>query len=531
MDRIAKPADLAASYPRVSSDEQQRKGYSIPQQRDINERHIRTQGYTFVGHYDEDFTGTISKRPRITELLALARERKITVIVCTVIDRFARYPEVGYELEAEFEKNGVRVEYVLQDFEDTADGHFTKGIFREMAARDVRRIAELTRGGRCQKAREKNVNPLGLNVFGYHTVSKAEALILPEFAGRDGELIVEEIEAAIVRAIYQMVADGRSLRGIGAELERGVEVDGVLVKPITKRGRSHWHAASIRKIILNPIYCGSSKEEPRYWWGRTRCKNTKEVTEWGNIRVLRRPADPEDWIPIIAPRVVSDDLWNAANAAISTSKRREGSTDWPLAGIVFCARCKGIRGGQVRAHGHTKNGKRRYRCQSYVRRDLGGCCGVILPADELEKMAYDALAVYSDPKRVAQIERDKATAERARLLAANSDTVGLERQLAALDEREEALLEQSLKGYSERVISKKLAEVQVERARISDRVAEMAKAPLVLPDPDEAAKRGAEWARQLRRDCEAGEIQKALRRLRIVVGGEKVEIHVGAALV
>src|SRR5205814_1211118 len=117
-------------------------------------------------------------------------------------------------LEAELRALGVRVEYSDQEFADTPEGELQKGILRALAGYECSLITARTRGGKERKAKEKAVMPSGVRLFGYRQITKAESVVIPEYAGRSGELIPIPEEAALVRELFERCAGGQSLNSL-----------------------------------------------------------------------------------------------------------------------------------------------------------------------------------------------------------------------------------------------------------------------------------------------------------------------------
>src|SRR5262245_50810496 len=81
-------ARRAASYARVSTDEQAREGFSLPEQEHRNAQVIASNGWTHAGDYsDPGVSGTLKSRPALDRLLTAIAEGRIDVVVVTALDR------------------------------------------------------------------------------------------------------------------------------------------------------------------------------------------------------------------------------------------------------------------------------------------------------------------------------------------------------------------------------------------------------------------------------------------------------------
>jgi site-specific DNA recombinase len=157
----------------------------------------------------------------------------------------------------------------------------------EFAAEFRRAIAENTTEAMRRKAQAGFVT--GGKTFGYDNV--------PAPGGKRHR--INEAEAAVVREIFSLAAEGKGLRVIAHLLNaRGVPT------PRAQQGRpSGWDMGTIRAILLRPLYRG------QIVWNRSKKRDAD-----GEQR--QRPGPTSDWLTIDAPelRIVPDDLFEAATA-------------------------------------------------------------------------------------------------------------------------------------------------------------------------------------------------------------------------
>ena len=110
-----------------------------------------------------------------------------------------------------------------------------------IAAWERKKIAERSRRGKRQKAREGKIvathrPPFG---FSYNT-------------DRDNYLVVTE-EMRVVRRIFEMVADGNAINAVKRTLDReGVPTPG---------GARFWSEAMVRKVLKNDLYRAHTRAE------------------------------------------------------------------------------------------------------------------------------------------------------------------------------------------------------------------------------------------------------------------------------
>lgn len=208
---------------------------------------------------------------------------------------------------------------------------------------------------------EKTYNAGGA-VFGYSN----RAVFVEGPDGRPHKLRTEyevnPAEAPSVERIYSMYADGIGLRAIARKLN----ADGVASPRAGRRGTGSWSPSTIRSIVTNPRYRGLVP------WNRMQ----KTYRGGTKVRVER---DPDEWMLIPAPelRIVSDELWAAANArrpgrALASGGKRVGRPPkFLLSGLLRCGKC----GGSMQVV-NTKSGRetiKAYACSYHRTRGPEAC--------------------------------------------------------------------------------------------------------------------------------------------------------------
>ena len=124
---------------------------------------------------------------------------------------------------------------------------------------------------------------------------KTENLTAEELRQLINDLNVDE--AAVVRRIFEACAAGEGLTRITKTLN-----DARVPAPRPQQGRPvGWAGSSVRAVLLRPLYRGEIV------WNQTRKRDG-----WGQAN--RRTRAAGDWLRIPAPelRIVSEDLWHAA---------------------------------------------------------------------------------------------------------------------------------------------------------------------------------------------------------------------------
>jgi len=115
----------AAVYARVSTEDQAQHGYSLAEKREACRRRTEELGASEMLEFaDEGFSGTVLERPDLTALREAAASGMVNVIVCRDPDRLSRRLAHQLLLTEEFEKAGVRLEFLDFSWQDTSEGRF-----------------------------------------------------------------------------------------------------------------------------------------------------------------------------------------------------------------------------------------------------------------------------------------------------------------------------------------------------------------------------------------------------------------------
>ena len=239
-------SEVWAEYERVSSDEQAKRGTSVPEQRGrihgLADRQGAKIGYSIV---DDGITGTTMFRPGIAELTALAQARRIAAIAADDITRLHR-------CDAEFEiwvknvliPNGVRIELVSGSYDTSGDPDAW------LAGKIPSILGDLTSRKLSKRLRDANATKAksGKLVSGRPFGSKRNPLASdlnrpPGYIQR----VRDDATYPLLLELFQRRAAGDSFSGIARDFQRrGVPtIDG-----------GEWSATSVRSTVSCHWYIG-----------------------------------------------------------------------------------------------------------------------------------------------------------------------------------------------------------------------------------------------------------------------------------
>src|SRR4051794_9671075 len=148
----------AILYARVSTEEQAKKGYSLPQQLEALWEHAAREGYEVLEEIaDPGQSGASLERPGMDRVRDLVAAGGVSVVLAQDRDRFAREPAYLYLLKKEFEVHDTKLRSLNDRGDDSPEGQFTDDVLDVMAKFERAKLAERSRRGKMRKAREGHV--------------------------------------------------------------------------------------------------------------------------------------------------------------------------------------------------------------------------------------------------------------------------------------------------------------------------------------------------------------------------------------
>src|SRR3712207_6457085 len=228
----------AVLYARVSTDEQAKSGYSIPDQLGTLRIYAAEKGYNVLEEcVDDGWSGSDPDRPGLRRVIDLAHMGTVEVVVAMRRDRFFRSRLYRFLMDKDLEEHGVR----LEAMNDTGN-RIGDGVQDDFAEWEREQITERTTAGRREKARQGKIIAGRLPDYGFR--------FGPD---RDSYEVVEE-EMAVVRRIISELASGASVNGICAALD----ADGV---PPPAKGKNNWQRTFVRDCAFDDVYAPHTAEE------------------------------------------------------------------------------------------------------------------------------------------------------------------------------------------------------------------------------------------------------------------------------
>lgn len=169
-----------ALQPRVSTDEQVRKGDSLDAQEDALIKYANENNMKIVGIYRDEGNSArkpVLKRPTMLQLLEDVKAGKIDRILFTKLDRWFRNVEQYYAVQPILDKHNVAWQAILENYETaTADGRLKVNIMLSVAENESDRLSERVKFVFAAKLANKEVFfklPLGYTTEEIDGVNRA----------------------------------------------------------------------------------------------------------------------------------------------------------------------------------------------------------------------------------------------------------------------------------------------------------------------------------------------------------------------
>src|SRR6204780_1102262 len=228
---------------------------SLDAQREAGEAFIQSQrreGWIALPELSEDggFTGANMDRPALARLLQAVEAGALDCVVVYKVDRLSRSLLDFTRMLSVFEKHKVSFVAVTQQFNtSTSLGRLTLNILLSFAQFERELIGERTRD-KISAARRKGKWVGGCPVLGYDV----------DAAG--AKLVVNQEEAARVRAIFPLFEEHRSVPPTLAEVERrGWRLKSWTRKNGQFRAGGEFAPNSLQRLLTNILYTGAIRHK------------------------------------------------------------------------------------------------------------------------------------------------------------------------------------------------------------------------------------------------------------------------------
>ena len=312
-------------------------------------------------------SGANMNRRGLEMALEAVRERKIKKLYAYTYDRMTRDPVDMLNIMRICSENDVILEFVEGPSDTSDEGQLLMFILGYAAKRERLQFIERSKRGREEAAKQGRM-PVGTGCGIY---------------GCDWDYehkcrVINEKEAAVVRMMFQMAADGVSKYHIACALNEA---------NIPSKLGKKWTINAVERTLKNRAYTGHQY----YGLRQQRRINGKYVQVGWRTE--------EEAIPIdnYTPQIISTELFEAVQErlVVPQSRRKKEGARHLLTGLIWCAKCGCRMVASMQARGLAY-----YRCRNAIHtvgREIT-CDALNVRADKLEPLVWKIVRdVIADP--------------------------------------------------------------------------------------------------------------------------------------
>ncbi len=400
-----------AGYARVSTDKDE-QFTSFEAQVDYYTRFIKEhKDWEFVNVYtDEGISGTSTKhRAGFNRMIADAKDGKIDLIITKSLSRFARNTVDTLTTIRELKSKNVECFFEKENiWTFDSKGELLLTIMSSLAESESRSISENIRWAVGKKFEQGKFSLPYKKFLGYDR-------------GENGEPVVNEKEAKVVRDIYQSYLMGLSPHAIAKELtEKGV--------PTPSGKISKWSVSTIQSILSNEKYAGNAILQKTFcqdFLEKKKVKNTGQMTQY--------------YVTGSHEAIVTQEEFDLVQAEMKNRNKCSSHSYSAniFTGKIVCGQCKGLYGPKL-LHSTDKYRKTLYRCNSKYQQ----ICSTPFLSEEEIKTAFVKAA------NKLQSHKEEVLSDIQQIKAQVLSTQALQEQREELELQIEILKEKWLRQYS-----------------------------------------------------------------------------------
>ena len=289
---------LCGLYLRVSTEDQAREGFSLPEQKERLETFCKFKGYEIVDYYED--AGISAKtgnyRPEFERLKEDIKSKKINTIIALKLDRITRSIFDWEKLMTFLDENDAYIDCANDEVNTTnANGKMVSRLLMSVSQNEIERTSERTKVGLAGAIKQGHLPsqaPLG-------------------YKHENKKLVIDYSTKDVVVRIFELYYNGNSYQTISNILNE----EQVL-------GKSNWRDSTITAILENEVYKGDFVHG----------KRTKHPTYYKNV---------------VEP-LVSKEMWEDCQAQKEKNSRAYQRTlTYLFLQKIRCPRCNNLMGGKA----------------------------------------------------------------------------------------------------------------------------------------------------------------------------------------
>ena len=294
----SKVKNLCGLYLRVSTEDQAREGFSLPEQRERLETFCKFKGYEIVDYYED--AGISAKtgnyRPEFERLKEDIKSKRINTIIALKLDRITRSIFDWEKLMTFLDENDAYIDCANDEVNTTnANGKMVSRLLMSVSQNEIERTSERTKVGLAGAIKQGHLPSQA--PLGYKRENK--------------KLVIDYSTKDVVVRIFELYYNGNSYQTISNILNE----EQVL-------GKTNWRDSTITAILENEVYKGDFVHG----------KRTKHPTYYENV---------------VEP-LVSKEMWEDCQAQKKKNSRAYQRTlTYLFLQKIRCPRCNNLMGGKA----------------------------------------------------------------------------------------------------------------------------------------------------------------------------------------
>lgn len=294
----SKVKNLCGLYLRVSTEDQAREGFSLPEQKERLETFCKFKGYEIVDYYED--AGISAKtgnyRPEFERLKEDIKSKRINTIIALKLDRITRSIFDWEKLMTFLDENDAYIDCANDEVNTTnANGKMVSRLLMSVSQNEIERTSERTKiglAGAIKQGHLPSQAPLG-------------------YKHENKKLVIDYSTKDVVVRIFELYYNGNSYQTISNILNE----EQVL-------GKSNWRDSTITAILENEVYKGDFVHG----------KRTKHPTYYKNV---------------VEP-LVSKEMWEDCQAQKKKNSRAYQRTlTYLFLQKIRCPKCNNLMGGKA----------------------------------------------------------------------------------------------------------------------------------------------------------------------------------------
>ena len=293
-----KVKNLCGLYLRVSTEDQAREGFSLPEQKERLETFCKFKGYEIVDYYED--AGISAKtgnyRPEFERLKKDIKSKRINTIIALKLDRITRSIFDWEKLMTFLDENDAYIDCANDEVNTTnANGKMVSRLLMSVSQNEIERTSERTKiglAGAIKQGHLPSQAPLG-------------------YKHENKKLVIDYSTKDVVVRIFELYYNGNSYQTISNILNE----EQVL-------GKTNWRDSTITAILENEVYKGDFVHG----------KRTKHPTYYENV---------------VEP-IVNKEMWEDCQAQKKKNSRAYQRTlTYLFLQKIRCPRCNNLMGGKA----------------------------------------------------------------------------------------------------------------------------------------------------------------------------------------